>query len=300
MKINGWLVLDKPEGISSTKALNAIKKITHKAKVGHAGTLDPFASGVLPVALGEATKTVSFSMNSIKEYKFKVKWGIATDTLDVEGKITNTSKHIPELTDIQNTLNEFIGIIDQTPPDFSAISINGKKAYKLARDGIKPDIKSRAVTSYELKLLSHNANPTDAESEFYLKCGKGFYVRALARDIAKKLNTCAHVTHLRRLSVGTFSEKNTISLDFIEDIVHNLNALDILKKHLKPVSAVLDDILVQQINSEEAQDLRHGKKIPLRIEANETDNVATMFEKELVAMCISEGLLLKPKRVFNF
>ena len=201
---SGWIIVNKEVGMTSAMVVNKIKRVLKVKKAGHAGTLDPLASGVLPIALGEATKTMSFAMNSNKSYEFDIKWGAATDTDDLEGKIVAESNIRPLKNDIINILPKFTGIIKQKPPAYSAIKINGVRSYKLARNSIISDIPEREVHIKEISLVKY-INKDSARLK--IECGKGVYVRSLARDMARVLNTHGHVVYLNRLSVGPFSIK---------------------------------------------------------------------------------------------
>ncbi|MBO6509850.1 MAG: tRNA pseudouridine(55) synthase TruB, partial [Roseibium sp.] len=201
--INGWLVLDKPYGITSNEALGKIKRIFSPQKVGHAGTLDPRASGLLPVAFGEATKTVPFVMDGRKVYRFEVTWGAETSTDDTEGEVVATSDIRPQHDKIRAVLGEFVGTIMQVPPKFSAIKVGGERAYNLARDGEEVELEARPIDVHRLDLVDC---PDQDRAVFEAECGKGTYVRALARDLGQRLGTRGHVTELRRLLVGPFGE----------------------------------------------------------------------------------------------
>lgn len=310
--INGWLNLHKPQGITSAKAVAIVKRHLHPQKIGHAGTLDPLASGVLPLALGEATKTMQFCMDTDKEYEFTVKWGEATATLDSEGEVISTSEVRPTSEQILAVLPHFIGEISQTPPVYSAIKINGKRAYDLARQGIEIEMKARMVQIHELKLVSSescivssSSNPLSPTyphlsfSTFLVSCGKGTYIRSLARDIAGMLGTLAHVTVLVRTKVGNFSIEDAISLEDIEKTVYK----DALSGVLLPVDTVLDDIQVLEFTPEYASRIRHGQKVLLENLSNLDTSFSGVFIAKcngvLVAICESGMGLIKPIRVFN-
>ena len=237
-RIHGWINLDKPSGISSAKAVAIVRRVFNAAKAGHGGTLDPLASGVLPIALGEATKTVSFAMSQQKSYEFELAWGVETSTDDSEGVVTRQSNHRPDATAINSALAYYQGQIDQVPPLYSAVKIKGKRAYSLARNaknGVPSvTLAARQVHIESFRLLSSNAT----HARFFVACGKGTYIRALARDLGRDLDTAAHVTALRRLSVGQFHANYAISLDFLETLTHSAAAFE----HLHPVLSALDDI----------------------------------------------------------
>ena len=206
--INGWINLNKPKGFSSAYCLNVIKSKFKKIKIGHAGTLDPLAEGVLPIALGEATKTVSLIHLQFKSYLFEIQWGAETDTLDLEGKVTNQNEIYPEKSEVENILKKFIGWQMQMPPKFSAVKINGKRSYELARNNLEFELEERKVLIKNIRLLKHKNN----KSIFYIKCGAGTYIRSLARDIAQSLGGFSHVTQLIRTRYGSFRIKNSNSL----------------------------------------------------------------------------------------
>ena len=259
--LHGWLVLDKSGGkggMTSNDALNAIKKAFHKAgqkppKIGHAGTLDPMASGVLPIAIGEATKTVSYIQNGHKSYDFTVQWGIATDSADAEGAVTETDGLVPSIADIEGALPNFSGEILQAPPVFSAIKVDGKRSYDLARKGEAAPLSQRPVHIHDLKIIKHDA--ANGTTTFSLDCGKGFYVRSLAVDLAASLHTYGHLIMLRRTRVGALIAENAICLDsFCASVLHGR-----CFEHILPLETVLDDISALAISEAEAQTLRFGQ-----------------------------------------
>jgi tRNA pseudouridine55 synthase len=286
--INGWLIINKPVGVNSTRVVSIIKRYFNAKKVGHAGTLDPLANGVLPIALGEATKTINYMMDSDKEYRFTVKWGEETSTCDREGEVVATSDKIPTNEEILAILPEFTGEIDQIPPVYSAIKINGKRAYDLARSGQEVEMKSRKVRVYDLKLID--------TSTFLVKCGKGTYIRSMARDIALKLGTKGHVTTLTRTKVGKFSIEDAILLETFENSVYKAGS----EGAVLPVDAVLDDIPVLAFTLSEAKDLRHGKHVKFAVEGlNRGDIAVIKAENKLLALGeIGDGYI-KAARVFN-
>ena len=212
IEINGWLILDKPVGVTSTHAVSRLKRIFNAKKAGHAGTLDPLASGILPVAFGEATKTVPFVQDGEKAYRFTVRWGAETDSDDSEGAITRTSDERPAPDQIADLLPRFIGTIMQTPPAYSAIKINGERAYDLARDGEEVNLAPRPVTIHALDLVRTDENEAVLEAQ----CGKGTYVRAIARDLGRLLGCFGHVVALRRTRVGPFTEEDSVTLVELE------------------------------------------------------------------------------------
>ncbi len=293
MELNGWLVLDKPSGITSNKALMILKKLLKPKKIGHAGTLDPFATGILMVALGEATKTVQYAMGSTKAYEFEITWGQTRDSHDIDGAVTEESSARPTLPQLQETLKLFMGEISQIPPEYSAIKINGKRACDIMREGKSVELKARNVSIYSIELI----NSTPETATIRVKCSKGFYIRSLARDIAKKMGVLGFVSKLRRIESGAFKIEKAISLDYIEKIVHNVLTEE-LDKALCPIDAVLDDILVQQVTEDESKKLRFGQKLPF-LKDSQTD-IAVKNGNALVAICYAKDGYLHPKTVFNY
>ncbi len=260
-RINGWLVLDKPLELTSTRAVGIVRRIFNAQKAGHAGTLDPLATGILPIALGEATKTVSNVMEGGKIYEFTVKWGAETTTDDLEGDVTSTSLKRPTEEEVAELLPIFIGNILQTPPAFSAIKINGKRAYDLARSGEKVEIKAREVNIYDLSIKNFIE---DEEMTFIAECGKGTYIRSLARDIGRELGCLGHVSRLRRLKSGPFTENMSISLEKLEELSHSAAARDVLLDQLCPIETALDDIPALAINEDDAARVRLGQAVLLK------------------------------------
>lgn len=256
--IHGWVNLDKPKGISSAKAVSIVRRVFNAAKAGHGGTLDPLASGVLPIALGEATKTASFAMGQQKSYEFELAWGAETSTDDGEGEVTRESDCRPNNAAIEAALAQYQGHIDQVPPLYSAVKVNGKRAYDLARNkkNGEPSVTLAARQIYIKSFRRLSSNATHAS--FFVTCGKGTFIRALARDLGRNLGTAAYVTALRRLSVGQFHVKHAISLDFLETLPHSAPALD----HVYPVLSALDGIPALPISGNEATKLRHGQTLP--------------------------------------
>jgi len=256
--IHGWVNLDKPTGISSAKVVDLVRRVFDAAKAGHGGTLDPLATGVLPIALGEATKTVSFAMGQQKSYEFEIAWGAETSTDDIEGALTRQSNNRPDPAAIESALTHYHGDIDQVPPLYSAVKIDGKRAYSLARKAKNVSqsltLAPRRIHIKTFRCLSSNAS----HARFFVTCGKGVYIRSLARDLGRDLDTAAHVTALRRLSVGKFHAINAISLDFLETLPHSAAA----QEYLQPVMSALDDIPAIPITVDEARKLRHGQSLP--------------------------------------
>ncbi len=284
--IHGWIFLDKPMGMTSAQAVAAIKRLYHPQKIGHAGPLDPLATGVLPLALGEATKTVPYCMDADKEYEFTVRWGEATDTLDREGVITATHPHRPALQDIQNILPSFLGIQAQLPPVYSALKVNGKRACDLARSGETPILQARQITIHAISLIT--AEDIDHAS-FRATCSKGTYVRVLAQDIALRLGTIAHIVRLRRTRVGRADLMSAYSLETL--------ASTPLTAVLQPVSAVLDDIPAIAITQEQSTAVRMGKSMVL---AGAVDNQPVVYvhqDNDLVAFGALTAGVFQPQRV---
>ena len=290
---NGWINLNKEKGVSSAKAVNALKKILGVSKAGYAGTLDPLATGVLPVAIGEATKTMSFAMNAKKTYEFDVSWGISTDTDDLEGDIIATNLIRPSKDNINSNLKKFIGEIDQKPPIYSAIKVNGQRSYKLARKNVEFETKSRKVVIDKFKLLKY-ISPDKAR--FFVECSKGVYVRSIARDLAKLMGTYGHITYLKRLAVGTFFYKDAILLADCLKLVDKAKILDILK----PLSFVLDDIPAIDIDESKAKLLSMGQKISTdkRI-VKDKSSVFISCNAKPIALAKIENKEILPFRIFN-
>ncbi|MEM7441963.1 MAG: tRNA pseudouridine(55) synthase TruB [Pseudomonadota bacterium] len=254
--LHGWLVVNKPQGLTSTQALGKTKRLFQPAKAGHGGTLDPLATGVLPIAFGEATKTVSFAMDGLKTYRFTIRWGIGTDTLDAEGDVTAESDVRPGPDEIEAALSAFQGEILQTPPAFSAIKVNGERAYDLARDGEDVKLEPRAVWIEQLRLI----NAPDADhAELEMVCGKGTYVRALARDLALALGTVGHISKLTRTRVGPFSLDDAVGLEHLAALSEQSDR----DNHLLPVDSPLDDIPAVDLTEVEAHRLRCGQAVSL-------------------------------------
>jgi len=303
-KINGWIILDKQIGISSRTAVTKISRILKTKKVGHGGTLDPLASGVLPIAVGEATKVISFIQDKKKSYSFTIKWGETTETDDLEGAVLERSDVRPNIKQINSVIPSFIGQILQKPPIYSAIKVNGQRSYKLARKNIEVNHKFRKVEIYDL-ILKKIINLDKAE--FEVKCGKGTYVRSLAKDLAEKLHTKGHVIQLRRLSVGNFEEKDTILIDFTKEIIHS----PMIFNKILPIETVLDDIPALVLNKTEARQIKQGQKLEL----NSLENIDHFLKKNpnynkfekiyavenydpIALITIYEGIV-KPARIIN-
>jgi tRNA pseudouridine55 synthase len=298
--LNGWINLDKPFDMTSTGAVNAVKRILSPSKIGHAGTLDPLATGILPLALGEATKTVQYLMEARKEYVFTVKFGAQTTTDDTEGEVLYESAARPTDEAIKAILPHYTGKIEQLPPTFSALKIGGERAYDLARAGEVVELKPRPVIVHKFSLLER----LDAEhAVFVAECGKGTYVRALARDIALSLGAFAHVSELRRTSVGGFHENDAISLDNLEKYVTSGN-LD-FDNLLTPVERALDDIPAVTLDNMQAGRLRHGHHCYVSLSAfhNEGGDDADLYQAWVdgvfFALVNRRDRVLVPLRIFN-
>ena len=299
--VDGWVCLDKPFEMGSTEAVSRIRRLFNAQKAGHAGTLDPLASGILPIALGEATKTVPMMMEAQKVYRFTINWGASTDSVDREGEIIGRSDVRPTVEAVKAALPAFVGEIDQTPPRFSAIKVDGARAYDLARDGVEFELQSRRVTI-------HSAEVSDAPDadhvELTIRTGKGVYVRSLARDLAVVLGAEGHVSALRREQVGPFSTQNAVTLDSLEEMVHRGAA----SEGLLAVATALDDIPELAVTEQDAFSLRQGRPIVLLRRQVETlkdrlrdgsRTVSAFQGQTLVALCQLRAGRLEPDRVFN-
>ena len=297
--VHGWVVLDKPVGMTSTHAVAVVKRLFTAKRAGHAGTLDPLASGILPLALGEATKTVPFVMDGRKRYRFTVRWGEERDTDDAEGKVVGTSDARPSADAINASLPAFTGTIAQVPPKFSAIKIEGERAYDLARNGQDVVLEARPVDIHGLTLMEM---PDADTSVFEAECGKGTYVRALARDIGRVLGCLGHVSALRRTQVGPFGDDDMISLEQLEALCHRVAAGEgSLADALLPVETALDDIPALAVNRADAARLQRGQAVLLRGRDapifRGTVHVTT--SGELIALAEVDRGEIIPKRVFN-
>lgn len=299
--VDGWVCLDKPFEMGSTEAVSRIRRLFNAQKAGHAGTLDPLASGILPIALGEATKTVPMMMEAQKVYRFTINWGVSTDSVDREGEIIGRSDVRPTVDQVKAALPAFVGEIDQTPPRFSAIKVDGARAYDLARDGVEFELQARRVTI-------HSAEVTDAPDadhvEITIRTGKGVYVRSLARDLAAVLGAEGHVSALRRERVGPFSTQNAVTLDSLEEMVHRGAA----SEGLLAVATALDDIPELAVTEQDAFSLRQGRPIvllPRQVEtlkarlSDGSRTVSAFQDQTLVALCQLRAGRLEPDRVFN-
>lgn len=295
--VHGWVILDKPYDLGSTKAVSIVRAIFNAQKAGHAGTLDPLATGLLPIALGEATKTVPYVMDGEKQYEFTVKWGEATDTDDVEGDVIATSDNRPTEAEIIAALPKFTGLISQVPPKFSAIKINGERAYDLARAGQDVELKARDIQIDSLELVEII---DENHAKFKTTCGKGTYIRSIARDLAVELTTVAHVTHLKRIKVSPFLKNQMISLEKLRELSHSGADLAELFASLISVETALDDIPALAINQNEMNELKMGRElIPQNSISELSGEVSCLMDGTLIAICDCDGISLKPKRVFN-
>ncbi|MBL4853131.1 MAG: tRNA pseudouridine(55) synthase TruB [Robiginitomaculum sp.] len=310
--VHGWVNFDKPLGMTSTQAVGKVRWLYQAQKAGHGGTLDPLATGILPIALGEATKTMPYLVEARKTYEVEIKWGERTDTLDAEGAVVAVSDVRPTGQQIADILPSFMGEISQIPPKFSAIKIDGKRAYDLARAGEEPEMKPRLVQIDGLEVLDvHNDTAI-----LRVDCGKGTYIRSLARDMAFALGTEGSVKTLRRTRVGPFAEDASFSLDALEDLRHKARAMEALL----PLSTALDDIPVLAVNENERFDLKQGRAIVLHPSAfaslkavfhsqikgpriiggqDASRMVLATFEDAEIALCEARAGRLSPKRVFN-
>ena len=292
-KVDGWVVLDKPLGMGSTQAVGRVRWLFSAAKAGHGGTLDPLATGVLPIALGEATKTVPFVMDGRKEYRFTLRFGEARTTEDAEGEVTARSEVQPTDDAIRSVLGRFTGEIEQVPPIFSALKVGGERSYDLARKGQTPDLKPRRVT---IEWLEFCGRPDRDHADFVVSCGKGTYIRSLGRDLAQALGTVGHLAALRRTAAGPFREGAAISLPKLEALGH----IPPLLGALAPVATALDDIPALALTEAQAVRLRQGQPMPLTRDAPPSGTLCRAeCGSKLVALVRSDGVALKPVRVFN-
>jgi tRNA pseudouridine55 synthase len=302
-RIHGWLVIDKPAGETSSQVVGIVKRLLDAQKAGHGGTLDPLATGVLPIALGEATKTVSYIMDGTKRYRFAIAWGEARKTDDSEGAVTQTSDVRPSDVDIRAVLEDFVGVIDQVPPDYSAIKIDGNRAYALARSGETVVISSRPVRIDRIELVDV---PDVDHAIFEIACGKGTYIRSLARDIALALGTFGHIASLRRLAAGPFDETDAISLETLESLVHSAPP----STYLRAVESALDDIPAVLLNTLQADHLRQGRAVRVEgpegspfVDISRLDEggvLCAMADGRPVALARLVQGVIRPVRVLNF
>jgi len=290
VEINGWLNIYKPVGITSNQVLGKIKRIMHPKKVGHAGTLDPAACGILPIALGEATKTIQFMQDRDKTYLFEVTWGQERNTDDIEGEVTQTSSSRPSEAEISKIIPNFIGEVDQTPPKFSAIKIDGERAYNLSRAGEDVEMKSRRVHIHDLKLIEFNKDT----ARFEMNCGKGTYVRSVGRDMGRILGCFGYISYLERTKVGNFTKDTSILLDKLEDIVLSSEP----DLYVLPVVTVLDDISVLALTDSEIKRVRNGQTINLPPDIK-GEIILALGGNKPIGILRRDGLELHPSRLFN-
>ena len=306
-QVSGWVCLDKPVDLGSTDAVSRIKRLYNAQKAGHAGTLDPLASGILPIALGEATKTVPFLMEAEKGYRFTIAWGQTTASFDREGETTASSDVRPPLADIEAALPAFRGEIMQVPPTFSAIKVDGQRAYDLAREGVEFELEARPIIVHRLEITGHD----DDHATLEMDCGKGSYVRAVVRDLAAALGACGHVSALRRTRVGDFTEANATPLEKLCEIEHTADRLGVLL----PVETALDDIPALALTTEDAFRLKQGRSVvlvPRQVEELRTRlvprsvaghdagrTVLTTYEGRAHALCELRAGRISPTRIFH-
>jgi tRNA pseudouridine55 synthase len=305
--VSGWVVLDKPQGLGSTQAVARVRRAFEAQKAGHAGTLDPMATGILPIALGEATKTVPYLVDSDKGYRFTIAWGASTASFDADGAVTATSGVRPAPAAVEAALGDFVGEISQIPPAFSAVKVDGERAYDLARAGVAVDLEPRTVVIHQARL----ADAPDADHiTLEIVCGKGTYVRSLARDLAEQLGACGHVSALRRTRVGPFNLADAVTLEQLQDLCDRGRGL----KALAPVETALDDIPALAVTNEDAFRLSQGRPIVLLPRQVETlkarlaspngeglasRTVLAMGSGGPAAICEMRAGQLRPVRVFN-
>jgi tRNA pseudouridine55 synthase len=297
--VHGWLVLDKPVGMTSTHAVSVVKRAFRAKRAGHAGTLDPLASGLLPIALGEATKTVPFVMDGRKVYRFTVRWGEERDTDDAEGRLTATSVERPTAAAIRALIPRFSGVIEQVPPRFSAVKIDGERAYDLARDGEQVELAPRSVEIHRLELIEM---PDPDHTVLAAECGKGTYVRALARDMGRALGCLGHVAALRRTAVGPFAENVALGLESLQPLAQAETASETTGlPTLLPVEAGLADVPSLRVSPADAGRLARGQAVLLRgRDAPLMEGwVWVSAHGALVALAQAEKGELRPRRVFN-
>jgi tRNA pseudouridine55 synthase len=297
--VHGWLVLDKPVGMTSTHAVSVVKRAFQAKRAGHAGTLDPLASGLLPIALGEATKTVPFVMDGRKVYRFTVRWGEERDTDDAEGRLTATNAERPTAASIRTLLPRFSGVIEQVPPRFSAVKVDGERAYDLARDGEAVELAPRSVEIHRLELIEM---PDPDHAVLAAECGKGTYVRALARDLGRALGCLGHVAALRRTAVGPFAEKVALGLESLPPIGQAETASETAGlPTLLPVEAGLADVPSLRVSPADAGRLARGQAVLLRgRDAPLMEGwVWVSAHGALVALAQVEKGELRPRRIFN-
>jgi len=296
--INGWIILDKPVGMTSTQAVGKVRWLFQAQKAGHAGTLDPLATGVLPIALGEATKTVPYAVDGAKAYEFTVRWGAETDTDDSEGRVVETSDRRPTQREIEAVLPDFHGEILQTPPQFSAIKIQGERAYDLARSGEQVALEPRPVLIDRLDLVDM---PDADTAVFEAECGRGTYVRALARDMGRRLGCLGHVVQLRRTRVAAFGVESAVTVAELEAAHDAEDGGASLARYLQPIELALADLIELNVSQQDAARLARGQTVLMRgRDAPITSGEAyAVCKGTLIALCEIERGEIVPIRVFN-
>jgi tRNA pseudouridine55 synthase len=299
--VSGWICLDKPYDLTSTHAVSRVRRAFNAQKAGHAGTLDPLATGILPIALGEATKTVPYLVDADKAYRFTIAWGRTTATYDREGETTAQSDVRPTPAQVEAALPAFVGEISQVPPAYSAIKVDGERAYDLARAGEIVELAARIVTIHSACVAEV---PDAGHITLEIVCGKGTYVRAIARDLAEMLGACGHVSDLRRTRVGRFTEQSAVTLEFLEDLGHKARQSELLL----PVETALDDIPELAVTAEDAFRLKQGRAIvlvPRQVESVKarlkpgSRTVSATAGGSVVALCEMRAGRLEPSRVFH-
>jgi len=297
--VSGWVVLDKPVGMTSTHAVARVKRAFSAKKAGHAGTLDPLASGLLPIALGEATKTVPFVMEGRKRYRFTVRWGIETDTDDAEGRTIAASDARPSADAINAALPRFTGAISQVPPKFSAIKVDGERAYDLARDGEAVELEARTVEIHHLALVD---TPDADHAVFEAECGKGTYVRALARDLGRVLESAGHVVALRRTMVGPFGETDAVGVEALQAYGEAAASAKLPRPpFLLSVEAGLQTLPSLNVSTADAARLARGQAVLLRGRDAPVlaGWIAVSTQGTLIALAVAERGELHPRRIFH-
>jgi len=290
-KIDGWLFIDKPIGISSFSVIRKIRKLLNIKKIGHAGTLDPFATGVLGIAIGEATKSIDY-LNNKKEYEFNITFGESKTTEDLEGETIDSTNKIPNKNEIKNILKYFTGVIDQHPPKYSSVKINGVRSYSLARKDLDFQTKSRKITIYEIRHIKQLNNFTH---KLRVKCSSGTYIRSLGRDIAFRLNSLGYISFLRRTKISKIGEKSIISLDKFSELVHIGNHFKIVL----PIESVLDDIPAVYLNKDNAIRFRNGQVLNIFDLSCKVNSLLVLKEKKVIGLGKVEDGKLVPIRMFN-
>ncbi len=296
-EIQGWINLYKPKNISSFQAIHKIKKKFFIKKIGHGGTLDPLAEGILPIAIGKTTKLIPFISSNTKKYYFSIKWGTQTSTDDAGGEVINKSNYIPNINDIKQNLKDFIGYTNQIPPRVSAVKINGQRAYKLAREKKEFLIEPKKVFVSQIEVIEHKFNITS----FSIESGKGYYIRSFARDLSVRLGTCGHILSLERVKVGKFTKETSILLDDLLKIGQRLERFNCIK----PSISMLDDILAYEIvNQQDLNDLSNGKSI--KIDEKKLNSFSSTKDRncfflsnngEIISIGRLVGNLFKPNKI---